>query len=652
MVKRLLTLLFALIGLTSAWAANYGLKIGGVQLTSDNYTNITAAGGFSAVKSGTVTFNPTTKTLTLSNAVIEAEGDNVVAIDVTTSGSGYKLQLASGTTNSVSSSTGIALRLYDTDFTIEGTGAVTFTSPKIGIYLVESDAALTIRNCTLTATGGNSGITGSSEVLGSVTIDGATVRATGTARGSIWCFHTLTLSGGVEILSPEGAVWNTTYQCVCMPSNVRTPIKTEVVIGALAPEPETVEPERVLNVTRYDVDGSGNLTVADLTLLVNALVGKVNYPVTMLGLPASSYTLLVGQPKIIVPTVIPSNADYPLLAWTTSNKHVATVKDSLVAGRRVGVVMPQRVGTCIITASAIDGSNRSVSCDVTVKQGVSGITLSSTSLSLSELATHQLTATVLPSNAYNTSVTWSTSNALVATVSSTGLVTPTTREGTCTITCTANDGSGVKATCLVSVYWNDLSGTIDGHEYIDLGLPSRTLWAATNVGASSPEGYGNYYAWGETTTKTTYYDSNYFDYSDGNYIIYNRSGGLTELQTNHDAAYVNWGSNWCMPSNEQEKELRNYTERRRTSLNGVPGFEFTGKGGNTIFLPAAGYRGGVNLLEQNETGYYWTRDLSTQKVNPQDEGTWALSFKFDFSEIITYSWYRRMGFTVRPVRKQ
>ena len=302
MVKRLFTLLLALVGLTSAWAANYGLKIGGVQLTSDNYTNITAAGGFSAVKSGTVTFYPTTKTLTLSNAVIEAEGNNVVAIDVTTSGSGYKLQLASGTTNAVSSAAGIALRTY-MDFTIEGSGAVTFTSPnKNGIYLYESDAALTIRNCTVTVTGANYGITGSSSALGSLTIDGATVRATGTARGSIVNFNTLTLSGGVEILSPEGAVWNTTYNCVCMPSDVRTPIMTEVVIGAPAPEPETAVNESTPHLN-YDVNKDGRVSLEDLTRLANVLVGRANVPVTSVTMSPRTWSMVKGATKQLTTSV-------------------------------------------------------------------------------------------------------------------------------------------------------------------------------------------------------------------------------------------------------------------------------------------------------------------------------------------------------------
>ena len=641
MVKRLFTLLFAFIGLTSVWAANYGLKIGGVQLTSDNYTNITAAGGFSAVKSGTVTFNPTTKTLTLSNAVIEAEGNNVVAIDVTTSGSGYKLQLASGTTNAVSSAAGIALRTY-MDFTIEGSGAVTFTSPnKNGIYLYESDAALTIRNCTVTVTGANYGITGSSSALGSLTIDGATVRATGTARGSIANFNTLTLSGGVEILSPEGAVWNTTYNCVCMPSDVRTPIMTEVVIGVPAPEPETAVNESTPHLN-YDVNKDGRVSLEDLTRLANVLVGRANVPVTSVTMSPRTWSMVKGATKQLTTSVQPANADFQTLAWTTSNRRVATVDAN-------GVVTGVGVGKCSIKASALDGSNRYDSCLVTIQQPVTSISLSSTSLNIATQSTSQLTATILPTNAEIKVVSWSSSNDNVATVSNTGLVSAI-QEGTCTITCRALDGSGVTATCNVTVYWQDRSGTIGGHAYVDLGLPSGTLWAATNVGASSPEGYGNYYAWGELSQKSEYSWSTYFDTSDSGmtFNIY-KQGGQTVLQTTHDVAYQNWGSNWCMATWDQWIELVNKCTYSWTTRNGVYGYQFVGKGGNSIFLPAAGYYQTYHTttLEQaGSSGRYWTSRLA----NDNDRAR-SVSFSSTSLQNNAQS-YRYFGFSVRPVRKQ
>ena len=118
---------------------------------------------------------------------------------------------------------------------------------------------------------------------------------------------------------------------------------------------------------------------------------------------------------------------------------------------------------------------------------VTGISLSHSSLSLSLGGSQALTATVLPSDATDKSVTWSSSNTAVATVTASGLVTAVA-DGSCTITCTAQDGSGVTATCLVTV----VGGGPDSHAYVDLGLPSGTLWATTNIGAEKPEDYARY----------------------------------------------------------------------------------------------------------------------------------------------------------------
>ena len=105
------------------------------------------------------------------------------------------------------------------------------------------------------------------------------------------------------------------------------------------------------------------------------------------------------------------------------------------------------------------------------------------------------------------------------------------------------------------------TGTENGHEYVDLGLPSGTKWATCNVGASKPQDYGNYYAWGETSTKETYKWSTYkygtYD-DDGDYsklTKYNTSDSKTTLDLSDDAAHVNWGGKWRMPTFEQLSEL-------------------------------------------------------------------------------------------------
>ena len=295
---------------------------------------------------------------------------------------------------------------------------------------------------------------------------------------------------------------------------------------------------------------------------------------------------------------------------------------------------------------------------------VTGITLSQTSLSLSMGGNQTISATVEPSNATDQRVTWSSSNTAVAMVSAAGLVTAIAA-GSCTITCTAQDGSGVKATCSVTVDNVDNSGSINGRAYVDLGLPSGTLWATCNLGASKPGEYGDYFAWGETTgynsgktdfSWSTYKYCNGSSFSmtkyctDSSYGTYGTVDNKTELELADDAAYVNWGSQWRMPSDEQQTELRTECTWTWTTRNGVYGYEVYGyevKGtnGNSIFLPAAGERDDTSLYNAGSYGYYWSRTLSTGGF-PNS----AYNLSFYSSSIIVISSNRFKGRSVRPVR--
>ncbi len=290
-------------------------------------------------------------------------------------------------------------------------------------------------------------------------------------------------------------------------------------------------------------------------------------------------------------------------------------------------------------------------------QLVTGITLSETSLILQPNDAKRLTATVEPADADNPAVTWESSDEAVAEVVNNGLVVAVA-SGTCTITCSATDGSGVKAECQVTVA-NDNSGVIDGREYVDLGLPSGTLWATCNVGAESPEEYGDYFAWGETDPKYKYSWSTY-KWSNGSYDTmtkyckqsdYGYNGftdGKTELDPEDDAAAVNWGSNWRIPSLEQIEELINseYTTTEWTQLNGVNGRRITShSNGNSIFLPAAGYRDDTSLSNAGSKGYYWSRLLDASE-------SYYACYLYFYSDYIdwNYSYSRYYGRSVRPVR--
>ena len=208
-------------------------------------------------------------------------------------------------------------------------------------------------------------------------------------------------------------------------------------------------------------------------------------------------------------------------------------------------------------------------------------------------------------------------------------------------------------------YYRDESGSIGGRDYVDLGLPSGTLWATCNVGASSPEDYGNYIAWGEMSTKSTY-DWSTYKWCNGSKTTLTKyctkgsygdnwfKDNKKELDPDDDAAYVNWGRDWRMPSKEEFKELINssYTTTELTTQNGVKGLLITSNSnGNSIFLPAAGYRDNSSLGSAGSYGYYWSRSL-------YEGGPYvAWYLYFTSGSIYSYDYDGRFyGYSVRPVR--
>lgn len=194
----------------------------------------------------------------------------------------------------------------------------------------------------------------------------------------------------------------------------------------------------------------------------------------------------------------------------------------------------------------------------------------------------------------------------------------------------------------------------DNHPHaIDLGLPSGTKWACCNVGASSPEGYGGYYAWGETEAKCDFSDQTYkyYDNSTGEYI----NIGSNISGTQYDVANVKWGGSWRMPTLDEIKELLYKCSWKWTTQNGVNGRLFTGPNGNSIFLPASGYFTGTGLGSRGSLGYYWSATLN------EDISNWLATFNEDISNCAyglefsrNYGSYDGLGFrsrghTVRPV---
>lgn len=173
--------------------------------------------------------------------------------------------------------------------------------------------------------------------------------------------------------------------------------------------------------------------------------------------------------------------------------------------------------------------------------------------------------------------------------------------------------------------------SIGGHAYVDLGLPSGTLWATCNVGALSPEEYGDYYAWGEITTKNVYSES-----------TYTYSGNPTTLPASADAATANWGTSWRMPTKTEMEELFNGCEKIWTTINSTKGFLLTGPNGKSIFLPAAGGRTDITdwqyiFYEPGDYCRYWTSTLYPYTIkavwslwlNSSYGGMWGLYYDFE-----------------------
>ena len=189
------------------------------------------------------------------------------------------------------------------------------------------------------------------------------------------------------------------------------------------------------------------------------------------------------------------------------------------------------------------------------------------------------------------------------------------------------------------------------YEAIDLGLPSGVKWAAHNVGATKPEEYGGYYAWGETEEKENYSWATYKWCNGSNdtmtkyctNISYGTVDNKTVLEPEDDVAHVKWGGDWRMPTLEEQMELLNNCTWEWTNLNGVNGYKVTGPNDNSIFLPAAGFRNGTLIYLRGSDGYYWSNSLGS------DGSDYAYGLDLDGSYSGWGSYYRYDGFSVRPV---
>ena len=173
-------------------------------------------------------------------------------------------------------------------------------------------------------------------------------------------------------------------------------------------------------------------------------------------------------------------------------------------------------------------------------------------------------------------------------------------------------------------------------EAVDLGLPSGLKWASCNIGASSPEERGEYFAWGEIDPKS--------NYTDFNSITRKKRMKQINSDANFDVATAKLGASWYIPTNADFEELINNCTWEWTTLNGVNGYMITGSNGNSIFLPATGYRDGASCNNDETSGEYWSS-------TPHKDAEYSYYLCYTGNSYYTFYNCRYVGRCVRPVKK-
>lgn len=413
----------------------------------------------------------------------------------------------------------------------------------------------------------------------------------------------------------------------------------------------------------------------------------------------SEVSVDMGEQLSLSATVAPSDAKPRTIYWSTTNTSVATVDNN-------GMVTAEGTGDCYIYATCVD---KQAMCHVTVIPERVTITLDYHQAFLLPNHTLTLYASCSPTDVDLAVTSSNTAVALPRLVNGTIMVVGIA-EGTATITVNASDGWGNPDQCEVTVYTElgdvncdgyvniaDVTSLIDHilgvhsavtNEYnadidrngkigiadvttiidyilndgvwpwevpggwVDLGLPSGTLWATCNVGASSPYDCGDHFAWGEIFLKEVYTWETY-KWCEGSYTTLtkyctNSSYGIIdnriELLSEDDAVNVSWGPSWRMPTTEQLQELIDYCTCTWTTKNGMNGYLVIGPNKNTIFLPAAGQRVFGELRYVGSDGFYWSRMLDS------DRSYRAYALYLDSGSMYLNCSHRDYGRSIRAVR--
>lgn len=301
-------------------------------------------------------------------------------------------------------------------------------------------------------------------------------------------------------------------------------------------------------------------------------------------------------------------------------------------------IMGKGLGETVITIKDLR-SNETVQLHVNVTEGVNPTDLSLSTNTASMNVRSSSTVQITSGSGSYTAVSDHPEIA-DASVNGSTIAIEAHAAGIATITVTDTQ-SGQTATIEVTVTADD-TPTTDAVA-VDLGLPSGTKWADRNVGASKPEDYGGYYAWGETEEKEGYSWSTYIHCDGSEETCHDIGSDIAGTQ--YDVAHVKWGGSWKMPTLDQVKELFDNCTSEWTTQNSVNGRKFTGPNGKSIFLPAAGYRWDGELRYAGSHGDYWSSTLNESKPYR------ARSLYFDSGDPRwNIGGNRFLGFTVRPVR--
>ena len=361
------------------------------------------------------------------------------------------------------------------------------------------------------------------------------------------------------------------------------------------------------------------------------------------------------------------NGAFPMVAVTPSESEYNLKFKNVLGGLKL-----QLKGTARIASISMKGNSNEILCGAAEVTAANG---SLPSISLTDASAK--TVTLDCGNGVQLNSTTSTAFIIA--------LPPMTMAGGFTVTVTGTEGATmeIKTTKSQTITRSNLLSmpavTYEGtaptseHQYVDLGLTSGLKWATCNVGANAPEEYGDYFAWGDPepyyteghsqdnpcsnwkANKTGYNWASYkFELGTNwqgpfsKYVTENSENignvdNNTVLDPEDDAAHVNWGGTWRMPTDEDWTELRTECTWTWTAQNGVNGRLVTGPNGNSIFLPAAGYRDDTNLYDTGSDGYYWSSSLYTGSPYC------AWSVGFGSGDVYGGSGGRSYGFSVRAV---